>query len=165
MQKCANCPVYTSSHKSCNCICEDNLCVGAADPGSFVTHMPVVSLETNHEHIPGRGHVFMCLVTPTNPHAVPLHSNMLMCLCSALIGPSDARPAPPVFTGSLQSVLQPGPRHCVRACSANIMQTNTALLFGTLCTDPPMWEKGRRYVKGKGERNKGGGLEFISVIT
>lgn len=71
-------------------------------------------------------------IRSTNPHAAPLHSNMLMYLCSALIGPSDARPAPPVFMGSLQSVLQSGPRHCARICCANIMQTNT-LLFGTSC--------------------------------
>lgn len=114
-----------------------------ADPRSFVTHTAVVSLETNSNHTTGRGHTFVCFVRPTNPHAVPLHSNMLMYLCSALIGPSDAHPAPPVFAGSLQSVLQSGPRHCVRACSANIMQTNTSLLFGTSCTDPPLWKKGR----------------------
>lgn len=113
--------------------------------------------------------VFGLRERPSNPHAIPLHSNMLMYLRSALIGPSDARPAPPVFMGSLQSVLQSGPRHCVRACSANIMQTNTSLLFGTSLTDPPLWKKGRKSVKGKGEREKGrvsgGVLEFISVIT
>lgn len=44
---------------------------------------------------------FCVLHKVQNPHAIPLHSNMLMYLYSALIGPRDARPAPPVFIGSL----------------------------------------------------------------
>lgn len=90
-----------------------------------------------------------CFIRLTDPRPIVLHSNMLMYLCSALIGPSDARPAPPVFMGSLQSVLQSGPRHCVRARSADIMQTNTSLLFGTSCADPPLRKKREKVSKGK----------------
>lgn len=112
----------------------------------------------------------VCFTRSTDPHAVPLHSNMLMYLCSALIGPSDARPAPPVHTEASKSVLQSGPRHCVRACSANVMQTNT-LLFGTFYTNPPLWKKGSKVSKKEKkmrERNAvdlGRVLEFITVIT
>lgn len=63
-----------------------------ADHRPFVTHMPVASPETEHERTTGRGHVLLCFLRPGDPHSTPHHSNMLMYLCSALIGPSDARP-------------------------------------------------------------------------
>lgn len=87
-------------------------------------------------------------------------------------------PAPPVFAGSLQSVLQSDPRHCALAHGANIMQTNTSLLFGT-SRAPTRHGGGKREKAHRRERRegkKGWGwllgelgrereLEFISVIT
>ncbi|MEQ2214287.1 hypothetical protein XENOCAPTIV_030083 [Xenoophorus captivus] len=54
---------------------------------------------------------------------------MLIYLCSVLIGPSDARPAPPVFTEASSHSCSQGPRQHVRACSSNVMQTNTLFVW------------------------------------
>lgn len=82
--------------------------------------------------------------------------------------------APPVFAGSLQSVLQSDPRHCALAHGANIMQTNTSLLFGTSLAHRREMEKAHRRERREGKKGWGWlvgelewerELEFISVIT
>lgn len=112
-------------------------------PGPFVIHMEAISLETLSRH-------WSCVCVLAKAWLSPLHSNMLMYLRCALIGPSDAHPAPPVFTGSLQSVLQSDPCHWEWACSANIMQTNTSLLFGTSRSNPATVEERENKSKRKG---------------
>lgn len=71
-----------------------------------------------------------------------------MYLSSALIGPSDACPAPPVFMGSLQSVLESGPPPL--CAGANIMQTNTPFVVWHFSRRPAGVGESR-----EGEREKG----------
>lgn len=86
----------------------------------------------------------MCRCVFRKVRGSPLHSNMLIYLCSALIGPSDARPAPPAFAEASSRFCSRGPCQSVRACSSNVMQTNTLVVWHFEFLALPRWKKGRR---------------------